>query len=130
MSNLTCFCESSLCDHNARRELAELERIDAERPALCPDWCRGGCERERRAARITELRQLLNALDNGPSKDPNPKMGFPYGTVAKCDRSADLRFSVAYIGQMCTQCVSNMCATGGDEYITLVEELTFLCDKE
>lgn len=39
-----------------------------------------------------------------------------------CPRPADPRFRMAYVQHTCTQCASNMCATGGDEYITLTEE--------
>lgn len=43
----------------ARAELRALRIEDAERPALCPDWCTGGCRREWRVARITELEARL-----------------------------------------------------------------------
>lgn len=38
-----------------------------------------------------------------------------------CDRKVDPRFDVDYVGQMCTQCISNMCATGGASHIHLME---------
>lgn len=39
-----------------------------------------------------------------------------------CTGSFDPRFLVWGVGQMCTACVSNMCATGGSCYITLIQE--------
>lgn len=38
-----------------------------------------------------------------------------------CNRTRDERLVMAYVTNTCTQCASNMCATGGSEYITLAE---------
>lgn len=43
-----------------REELRALRIEGAARPALCPDWCPGGCRREWREARIAELEARLN----------------------------------------------------------------------
>lgn len=45
----------------------------------------------------------------------------PGGGVARCHRPADPRYVVWGVGQMCTECVSNMCATGGSNYVTLAK---------
>lgn len=44
-----------------RGELSMLHAESAARPMLCPDWCKGGCRREQREARIAEIEALLAA---------------------------------------------------------------------
>lgn len=39
----------------SERELRALYAEESLRPALCPDWCSGGCRAERRRRRIVEL---------------------------------------------------------------------------
>lgn len=53
--------------------------------------------------------------DHNYVADDDQDTGMPY----PCSRPADLRFYVMYIGTACTQCVSNMGATGGIYYINL-----------
>lgn len=36
-----------------------------------------------------------------------------------CERPADERLVMAFVGNTCTQCAANMCATGGAHYIDL-----------
>jgi hypothetical protein len=39
-----------------------------------------------------------------------------------CPNAADERFRVDHIGAACTECVSAMCSSGGDEFVHLVKE--------